>query len=144
MKKYKINLQVRVINFVMQSFVRLGLGPRHTYLLTVQGRKSGRSYSTPVTLVENQSGRWLVAPYGEVNWVRNARATGQVILARGMSSEKVSIAEVEPEEGAHVLQKYIVLEPITRPYFNAKVGSPWEVFQAETARHPVFRLTKLA
>ncbi len=132
MKKYKINLQVRVINFVMQSFVRLGLGPKHTYLLTVQGRKSGKPYTTPVTLMENQSGRWLVAPYG------------QVILARGMSSEKVSIAEVEPEEGAHVLQKYIVLEPITRPYFNAKVGSPWEVFQAETARHPMFRLTKLA
>src|SRR6266498_989009 len=57
MKKYKINLQVRVINFVMQSFVRLGLGPKHTYLLTVQGRKSGKPYTTPVTLMENQRNR---------------------------------------------------------------------------------------
>lgn len=76
MKKYRVNLQVRIINFLTRSLIRLGLGPDYRYLLTVQGRKSGKSYSTPVTVVENESGRWLVAPYGEMNWVRNARTIG--------------------------------------------------------------------
>ncbi len=143
MKKYQVNLPVKIVNSIMRMFVRLGLGPRHTYLLTVRGRKSGKSYSTPVTIVEEDGGRWLVAPYGNVSWVRNARTTGQVTLARGGRSEKLSIVEAASEESASVLKKYLALEPITRPYFEAKVDSPVEAFRAEAARHPVFRLTTL-
>lgn len=143
MKKYQVSPQVKVINSIMQTLVRLGLGPRHTYLLTVQGRKSGKPYSTPVTIVENAEGRWLVAPYGDMNWVRNARAAGQVTLTRGGRSEKLSIAAEAPEVSARVLKQYIAMEPITRPYFEATVDSAVEAFQAEVERHPVFRLTRL-
>lgn len=144
MKKYQVNSQVKVINSIMQTLVRLGWGPKHTYLLTVQGRKSGKAYSTPVTIVEDNNGRWLVAPYGEMNWVRNARASGQVTLARGGRSERLSIAEETAEVSARVLKAYVALEPITRPYFEATVDSPVEAFQTEVARHPVFRLRNLA
>ncbi len=143
MKKYQVNLPVKLINSVMRTFVRLGLGPRHTYLLTVQGRKSGKPFSTPVTMVENGEDRWLVAPSGEMNWVRNARAAGEVTLTRAGRSEKFSLAEEAPEVSAWVLKKYVLLEPITRPYFEAKVDSPVDAFQAEAARHPVFRLQPL-
>jgi hypothetical protein len=61
----------------------------------VPGRKSGRTYSTPVILIENGQ-RWLVAPYGEVSWVRNARAAGQVTLSRGRRREEIKISEVGP------------------------------------------------
>ena len=54
-----------------------GLAGGHTYVLAVRGRKSGKRYETPVSLIENGE-RWLVAPYGEVAWVRNARAAGEV------------------------------------------------------------------
>lgn len=81
MKKYRVNFPVKIINFVMRTLIRLGA--RHTYLLTVQGRKSGKPHSTPVTLGESGEGRWLVAPYGEMNWVRNARTSGQITLMRG-------------------------------------------------------------
>ncbi len=144
MKKYQVNLQVRIANFLTRSLIRLGLGPRYRYLLTAPGRKSGKSYSTPVTVVEIDRSRWLVAPYGEVSWVRNARSAGQVTLTRAGRAEKLSIAEETPEASAPVLKKYLVLEPITRPYFQAKIDSPLELFQAEAARHPVFRLTTLA
>jgi deazaflavin-dependent oxidoreductase (nitroreductase family) len=142
MKKYQVNPQVKVINSIMQTFVRMGLGPKHTYLLTVQGRRSGKPYSTPVTIVESNEGRWLVAPYGEMNWVRNARASGQVTLSRGGRSERLSIAEEAPEVSARVLKTYVTLEPITRPYFEATVDSSVEAFQAEAVR-PVFRLIRL-
>lgn len=139
MKKYGVNFPVKIINFVMRTLIRLGA--RHTYLLTVQGRKSGKPHSTPVTLVESGEGRWLVAPYGEMNWVRNARTSGQITLMRGGRSERLSIVEEVPEVSARVLKKYVVLEPITRPYFESTVDSPAEAFLAETERHPVFRLT---
>jgi hypothetical protein len=54
----------------------------------------------------------IVAPYGEVGWVRNARAAGQVTLRRGRRSEAVSIIEVSPENAAPVLKKYLVQVPV--------------------------------
>ncbi len=78
-----------------------------------------------------------------MNWVRNARASGQVTLTRGGRSEKLAIAEETPQVSARVLKTYIRMEPITRSYFEATVDSPVEAFQAEAGRHPVFRLTAL-
>ncbi len=142
MKHYVVNPQVKMANFTMRSLLRLGLAPRHTYLLTVAGRKTGALYSTPVTLVEYGDTRWLVAPYGEVDWVRNARVAGEVILSRRGRSERVSIVNAALRECGPVLKKYIALEPITRPYFDANPDSPAEAFEAEASRHPVFRITE--
>jgi len=143
-KAYRVNFQVRLVNALMRALVRLGIGPRQTYLLTVRGRKSGKLYSTPVSLVEEATGRWLVAPYGEVGWLRNARAAGTVTLTRGRRSETVSLAAAGPEESAPVLRKYLALEPIAQPYFDARPDSPMRAFEAEAARHPVFRLQPAA
>jgi hypothetical protein len=54
-------------------------------------------------VIEHANQRWLVAPYGAVNWVRNARAVGQVTLTRGRRSETVRIVELGPEDSAPVL-----------------------------------------
>ena len=80
---YRLSRWRRLLNALVKTLLRVGLGPRHTYLLTVRGRRTGTRDSTPVTLVEESTHRWLVAPYGEVAWVRNARAAGQVTLSRG-------------------------------------------------------------
>jgi len=138
--QYRLSFWRRVFNRLVRMLLQRGLGPRHTYLLTVPGRKSGRLSSTPVTLVEEESIRWLVAPYGEVNWVRNARAAAQVTLSRGRYAERVMIVELEPDESAPVLKKYITEIPITRPFFDVRPESPLEAFQAEAHRHPVFRV----
>jgi deazaflavin-dependent oxidoreductase (nitroreductase family) len=137
---YRVNFQIRLINRLMQALVSHGLGPKQTYILTVKGRKSGKLYSTPVSLVEDANGRWLVAPYGEVGWLRNARAAGRVTLTRGRHSEAVSIMEVGLKGSALVLRKYIALEPVTQPYFDARADSPLAAFEAEASRHPVFRI----
>ncbi len=139
-KTYQVTSITRLVNKIMQTLVRWGIGPKQTYILTVPGRKSGRLYSTPVSLVADGANRWLVAPYGEVSWVKNARAAGRVTITRGRNSETVTIAEVSPAEGAPVLKQYINLETITRPYFNLEPDAPLEAFAAEAARHPVFHL----
>jgi deazaflavin-dependent oxidoreductase (nitroreductase family) len=137
---YRLSRWRRFLNALVQGLLRVGLGPRHTYLLTVRGRRSGIEYSTPVTLVEEEDKRWLVAPYGEVSWVRNARAAGQVTLSRGRQSETVAIVELGPEESAPVLKRYVTEVPITRPFFDATLDSPLEAFVVEAPRHPVFRI----
>ena len=137
---YRLGSARRLVNRLVRALLRMGLGPRRTYLLTVQGRRSGRLRSTPVTLVEEGGRRWLVAPYGEVGWVRNARAAGRITLSRGRRSETVAVAEVEPEESAPVLRRYLAEVPITRPFFDAAPDANLEAFKAEAPRHPVFRI----
>lgn len=135
---YRLSLWRRVANALVRALLRWGLGPRHTYLLTVRGRKSGRLYSTPVTLVAEGRQRWLVAPYGEVAWVRNARAVRQVTLSRGGQSKTAAIVELGPEEAAPILKRYLTRVPITRPFFDVTPESSLDAFATEAPRHPVF------
>lgn len=139
-KTYRLGLWRRVANWLVRALLCVGLGPRHTYLLTVSGRRTGRPYSTPVTLLEERGQRWLVAPYGDVGWVRNARVAGQVTLSRSSRSERVAIFELEPAEAAPVLKRYVTQIPITRPFFDATPESSLGAFAAEAPRHPVFRI----
>ena len=139
---YKLTFGRRLVNAFISALLRLGVKLPGTYLLSVAGRKSGKIHTTPVTLVEQSGQRWLIAPYGEVNWVRNARAAGRVTLRRGRQSETVTIVELGPQESAPVLKEYLKRVPIVRPYFDATPDSPLEAFVAEAARHPVFRISE--
>ncbi|MBI3978019.1 MAG: nitroreductase family deazaflavin-dependent oxidoreductase [Chloroflexi bacterium] len=139
-KTYRLTLVRRIVNWIVGLLLQIGLAPKGTYLLTVRGRTSGRLHSTPVTLIEQDGGRWLVAPYGAVAWVWNARAAGRVTLTRGGRSETVAIAELGPVESAPILKEYVARIPIVRPYFDATPESPLDTFVAEAGRHPVFRI----
>jgi deazaflavin-dependent oxidoreductase (nitroreductase family) len=130
----------RIADRVIGGLTRWGVVP-HTYLLSVKGRKTGRLYSTPVTLVERGADKWLVAPYGPVSWVLNARAAGSVTLARRGVSRTYRVRELGPEEAAPVLKEYVNIASATGPYFVAQKNSPEEEFRLEAHRHPVFALT---
>lgn len=130
----------RLGNALIGPLARLGLAGRRTHVLTVPGRKTGRPRSTPVQLLFFDGERWLVAPYGEGDWVKNARAAGTVDLTRARKTERVRVDEVGPEEAAPVLREYLSHTPIVKPYFDATADSPLEAFAAEAARHPVFRV----
>src|SRR5262250_2758900 len=138
--RYRLGLGRRVVNRIVRALLRLGWGPAATYLLVVPGRRSGALRSTPVTLVEEGGRRWLVAPYGEVAWVRNVRAAGKARLARGARSEAIVTREVSAEEAAPVLKMYVTRVPITRPYFDVTPASDLGAFRAEAPRHPVFAI----
>ena len=124
----------------MTPLARLGVGPAHTYLLTVRGRRTGRAYTTPVTLVEHAGELWLVAPYGERNWVKNARAAGGVQLRRAGRTTRVRVEELPAERRAPILRKYANRVPVVVRFFDAAKDDPEEAFAVEAARHPVFRL----
>ena len=138
---YSPALYKRILNRIMRVWIRLRLPPGKYHMLTVKGRRSGRPHSTPVSVVCIEGQRWLVAPYGPRNWVKNARVAGQVTLQRGRRKEVVAVQEEhDPAQCAPVLKRYLNQEPITRPFFDAKPGSLPEEFASEAHRHPVFRL----
>jgi deazaflavin-dependent oxidoreductase (nitroreductase family) len=141
-KKYQVNGTLRLVNRLMARLIRWNIAPAGTYLLTVRGRKTGNEYSAPVILIERDGQRWLVSPYGEVNWLKNARAAGEVTITRGKDSETLQIQECSPQESAPILKEYLSKESIVRPYFDVQPDDPLESFEAEAAKHPVFLLVK--
>ena len=132
----------RALDRVMGVLIRRGLVP-HTYLLTTTGRKSGLPRTVPVTLVEQDGRRWLVAPYGPVAWVHNARAAGRVQLQRGRSTEHCAVREVGPQEAGPVLKAYLAITGPPRRWFRATPDAPVADFVAEAAAHPVFELERV-
>jgi len=140
-KTFQLTTGRKPVNTVSRALPRIGLPLGSTYLLTVKGRKSGRVFTTPVTLVADHERRWLVSPYGEVNWIRNAQAAGQVTLTRGHHSEIVPIVELSPADRAPVLREYLRHVRVVRPFFDVTPSSPLEAFVAEASHHPVFLLS---
>jgi deazaflavin-dependent oxidoreductase (nitroreductase family) len=138
-RAYHLSFARRLANAAISPLVRLGLGAPHTYILSVRGRRTGKRYSTPVTLVEDGE-RWLVAPYGERGWVKNARAAGCVELSRGGKTETFALSELAPEEAAPLLREYVRRVRVARPFFDAPPEAPVAAFAAEAGRHPVFLL----
>lgn len=121
-RPYRRNLSRRLIDAPSAAAIERGLGPGQRYLLTVFGRRSGAPHTTPVSLAVDGTARFLVAPYGEVDWVRNAREAGVVTLCRAGNREDFTLTPVDGTEAARVLRLYLSLEPITRPYFAARRG----------------------
>ena len=140
-KTLQINFADRIGNALITTLLRAGVKLGTTSLLTVRGRKSGQPHTVPVTLVEQDAERWLVAPYGVVQWVRNIRAAGTATLTRGRHSEVISVTELEAREAAPVLKQYLLQVRVVRPYFDVAKDAPLSAFEREAPRHPVFKIT---
>jgi hypothetical protein len=143
-KSYRVTPIVRAVNKVTGAFIRRGRGPEFTYVLTVVGRRSGVARSTLVDVMADGGQRWLVAPYGETNWVWNARAAGVATLSRDGRDEQVRLVELSPEERVPILRMYLRQVRIVRSYFDVTAGSPDDQLLAVAPAHPVFRIEPLA
>lgn len=143
MKPFQMTSGMRVGNRLLKFLLRVGLPMGPLKLLTHRGRKSGRLYTTPVALVEENGNRWLVAAFGEVNWVHNVRAAGEAKLKRGFRSETIHVLELDHEAAAPILKQFLKkfgVVPFIRPYFNVTAESTISDFEHEAQNHPVFRI----
>ena len=137
---FEYTLDRRIINRFIMWLLKLGLKPNSYYLLTVTGRRSGKPHTVPVVIIKGDDKRWLVAPYGVVDWVKNARATGIVTLTRGKHSQAFAFRELSPHEAAPILKIYIEKFPITEPYFDSSPNSSLNEFELDAQSRPVFEL----
>jgi len=121
--------------------VGMGLGPKYNYLLQVRGRKSGKLYSTPIDLLEIDSKRYLVAPRGRTQWVRNAEAAGEITLKRGRWRQSFRLRAVPDAEKPELLKAYLDrFKTAVQRYFPVAAGSDAQAFAAIAANYPVFEL----
>ena len=133
----------RLANRMLGRMIRRGKGPDFLWLLTVQGRKTGAPYTTPVAPVRDHGETWLVSPYGEVSWVRNLRAGRHAELRRGIQRTSYHARELEPADATPVLRTYLSMPSarFVRKDFDVTASSTDAEIAAEAPRHPVFALT---
>lgn len=129
---YRPSRLQRRANTMLTRALRKGRGPRFMRLLSVRGRRSGVTRSTPVVPVSDGDHTWVVSPFGDVGWVRNARAAGQVELGRGDDRTTYAVRELPPDETGPVVRRYL--------------STPARFFAGRHLRdasqpHPVFELT---
>lgn len=131
----------RIFNRVFGVLVGLGLGFSHNYLLQVRGRKTGKVYSNPIDLLEFQGKRFLVAPRGRTQWVRNAEAAGEVTLKRGSIRQNFRLRPVAESERPQILKAYLDrFRREVQRYFPVPAESPAEAFLPIVGNYPVFEL----
>jgi deazaflavin-dependent oxidoreductase (nitroreductase family) len=141
MNKFQLPDEVLQMNERLRSNPQLteGMGPVH--LLSVPGRKSGEMRATPVSPLEYDGQRWLVAGIGSADWVKNLRASGWGILTKGTRTERITVVEVPIQERAPILQAFMQYVPGGRFAFPVGPEEPLEAFATIAPEHPIFRVT---
>jgi hypothetical protein len=131
----------RIFGRLLVAVIWIGLVRGHFYVLEVRGRKSGRTISLPVDPIEIGGRRYLVCARGNSNWVRNARAAGEVALVRALRRRHFALRELPPSQRPPVLKAYLDhFATEVQRFFPVPRGSPEEVFESLAKRYPVFEL----
>jgi len=121
--------------------VGLGWGFSYNYLLQVRGRKSGKLYSTPIDLLEKNEKRYLVAPRGRTQWVRNAEAAEEIVLKKGKLQQRFKLRALSDQEKPEILKAYLdQFKKEVQRYFPVPAGSPVEAFRELVQSYPAFEL----
>lgn len=140
--------RTKFLNPITTTLMRLGLRPDpRMALLTIRGRKTGQERSVPMGVFDRNGRKYIVAAFGEVNWVRNLRAAGAVNLTQGKRTAQYAAEQVHGEEAALVLRDCLAAylpSPLAGPMLRQRIGvtadAPLEVLAVEARRTPVFRL----
>jgi len=129
-----------VFNRVVAASTRAGVSVWGSRMLRVRGRRTGEWRTTPVNLLTLEGRRYLVAPRGETQWVRNLRVAGQGELRVGRSVEAFRAVELADVDKLDVLRAYLKRWRAEVGVFFDGVGakSPERELQRIAPAHPVF------
>ena len=121
---------------------RLGVSMKGARVLSVQGRKTGEWHSTPVNPLSLDGQRYLVAPRGETQWVRNIRVTRTARLTLGRSTETVRVEEIADREKPPILRAYLEewAWEVNQLFGGVGADAPEDVLARIAPKHPVFRI----
>ena len=132
-----------VFNPAVAALTRMGVSVWGSRLLRVRGRKSGEIRTVPVNLLTYENARYLVAPRGETQWVRNLRAAdGNGELALGKKIEPFHAVELSDDEKPPLLRAYLKRWKAEVGVFfdGVSADSPESEITRIAPQHPVFRL----
>jgi deazaflavin-dependent oxidoreductase (nitroreductase family) len=97
---------------ILEFLLAAGLPIGPNGLITIRGRKSGQPRTTGVAIIEVSGRRWVWAPWGEVNWVRNLRAAGRATITVRHQTEEVRATELDPAQRVGFFRD--ILGPLAR------------------------------
>jgi deazaflavin-dependent oxidoreductase (nitroreductase family) len=132
-----------VFNRAVAALTELGISVWGSRVLAVRGRTTNEWRTTPVNVLTEGGRRYLVAPRGTTQWVKNIRASGTGELRLGRTSEAIRVVELADEEKPPVLRAYLKRWKREVGVFFGGTGpsaSDAELL-AIAPNHPVFRLT---
>jgi deazaflavin-dependent oxidoreductase (nitroreductase family) len=132
-----------VFNRAVAGLTRLGLSVAGSRILEVRGRTTGEPRRNPVNPLTLDGARYLVAPRGNTQWVRNVRARGEGRLLVGRRAEIFTAVELTDDEKPPILRAYLKRWKWEVGVFFEGVGpdSSDEEFRAIAPDHPIFRIT---
>ena len=134
-----------LFNPLVAFVTKIGLPLRGSRVLAVRGRKSGEWRTTPVNPLSYNGARYLVAPRGETQWVRNIRVTGRAELRGGRKpTETISVVELRDDEKPALLRAYLEHWAWETNQFFGGVGAkaPDDDLRRIAPDHPVFRIVE--
>jgi deazaflavin-dependent oxidoreductase (nitroreductase family) len=131
-----------VFNRAVAFLTRHGVSVLGSRVLAVRGRTSGEWRTTPVNLLELDGRRYLVAPRGETQWVRNLRVAGEGELRVGKRMEPFRARELDGAEQVPVLRAYLKRWKFEVGVFFDGVGpdASDDQLAAIGPRHPTFEV----
>jgi deazaflavin-dependent oxidoreductase (nitroreductase family) len=135
-----------VFNRIVGGLTKIGVPIAGSEVLEVRGRKSGEWRRTPVNPLEFEGNRYLVAPRGHTQWVKNLRVSGECRLRRGRRTETLAATELADADKTPLLRAYLERWKWETGVFFGGVGpdSPDEELRRIAPDHPVFRLAEAA
>jgi hypothetical protein len=137
-----------VFNPTVAWLTGLGISVYGSRILAVRGRRTGEWRTTPVNLLEYLGERYLVAPRGITQWVRNVRAGSETELRLGSRREPVRLVEIPDGDPLKIelLRAYLRRWAFEVGMFFEGVGadSSVEDLQRIAPNHPVFRVLPAA
>ncbi len=122
----------------------LGISLKGSRVLSVRGRTTGEWHSTPVNPLPFEGRRYLVAPRGTTQWVRNIRVSHEGRLRHGRRRETIRVEEVTDAEKPPILRAYLRAWAWEVGQFFGGVGpdAPESELLRIAPSHPVFRIVE--
>ena len=132
-----------MFNRAVVTLTRAGVSVAGSRILEVRGRKTGQPRRTPVNLLTLDGTRYLVAPRGHTQWVRNVRARREGRLLLGRRAEQFTAVEVPDEDKPAILRAYLKRWKWEVGAFFGGVGPDYddEEVRRIAPDHPVFRIS---
>jgi deazaflavin-dependent oxidoreductase (nitroreductase family) len=135
-----------LFNSIVARLTKLGISVYGSRVLYVRGRKSGQWRTTPVNPLRVDGVRYLVAPRGNTQWVRNMRAVGGGELHIGRKVEPFTATEVSDDAKPAILRAYLKRWKFEVGVFfdGVDASAPQDKLLEIAPRHPIFRIEPAA
>ncbi|WP_459546242.1 nitroreductase/quinone reductase family protein [Nocardia sp. X0981] len=143
----RMRRRLKPLNRIVVGLQRMGLAVGTMRALSVPGRRTGTLRTTPVSPLTVAGAMYVVGGFDDADWVRNARAAGWGVLAKGRREQRVTLTELPVAEREAILRAFPREVPHGVRFMisaGAVESADPDAFAAAAPRCPVFRIEPIS